>query len=64
MALQQWLRERHCYTLCITPGSPWENPFIESFHGNLRAECLDRWGFANGREAQTVIEQFGDPGLG
>jgi transposase InsO family protein len=27
-ALQQWLRDRHCNTMYITPGSPWENPFI------------------------------------
>ena len=58
VALQQWLRDRHCRTLYITPGSPWENPFIESFNGTFRAECLDRWIFADGREAQTVIEQW------
>ncbi len=55
-ALQDWLREHHCHTLYITPGSPWENPFIESFNGTFRSECLDRWLFADGREAQTVIE--------
>lgn len=58
VALQQWLRDRQCNTLYITPGSPWENPFIESFNGTFRAECLDRWIFADGREAQTVIEQW------
>jgi transposase InsO family protein len=57
-ALQQWLGDRHCNTLYITPGSPWENPFIESFNGTLRAECLNRWVFANGHEAQIVIEQW------
>src|SRR5215212_9219785 len=57
-ALQQWLRDRHCDTLYITPGSPWENPFIESFNGTFRAECLNRWIFAHGREAQTIIEQW------
>ena len=35
--------------------SPWENPFIESFIGTLRRECLDRYLFINGREAQQVI---------
>ena len=57
-ALQKWLRGRHCNTLYITPGSPWENPFIESFNGTFRGECLDRWIFADGREAQAVIEQW------
>ena len=25
----------------IEPGSPWENPFIESFNGKLRDELLN-----------------------
>ncbi len=57
-AIQEWLRDRRCHTLYITPGSPWENPFIESFNGTFRADCLDRWVFADGREAQEVIEQW------
>jgi transposase InsO family protein len=57
-ALQEWLRDRRCNTLYITPGSPWENPYIESFNGTFRGECLDRWVFADGREAQLVIEQW------
>ncbi len=57
-ALKEWLRDHHCDTLYITPGSPWENPFIESFNGTFRSECLDRWVFADGREAQIVIEQW------
>lgn len=57
-ALQQWLRERQCHTLYIRPGSPWENPFIESFNGTFRNECLDRWVFADGQEAQHIIEDW------
>lgn len=57
-AIQEWLRDHHCQTLYIQPGSPWENPFIESFNGTFRADCLDRWVFADGREAQDVIEQW------
>ncbi len=57
-ALQQWLQDRHCHTLYITPGSPWENPFIESFNGTFRSDCLDRWLFVNGAEAQIIIEQW------
>ncbi len=57
-ALQQWLRDQQCQTLYITPGSPWENPFIESFNGTLRGECLDRWVFADGVEAQQIIEEW------
>lgn len=57
-AIQEWLRDRHCHTLYIKPGSPWENPFIESFNGTFRADCLDRWVFADGKEAQEIIEQW------
>ena len=57
-ALQEWLRERRCNTLYISPGSPWENPFIESFNGTFRGECLNRWIFTDGREAQAIIEQW------
>jgi transposase InsO family protein len=57
-ALQQWLHDRHCNTMYITPGSPWENPFIESFNGTFRGDCLNRWVFANGHEAQLVTEQW------
>ena len=51
-------RDRRCHSLYITPDSPWENPFIESFSSTLRRECFDRWLFADGREAQLVIEQW------
>jgi putative transposase len=53
-AIRNWLGENRCQTIYIEPGSPWENPYIESFNGKLRAECLDRYAFANGREAQEV----------
>ena len=29
-------------SLFITPGSPWENGYIESFNGKLRYEFLNR----------------------
>lgn len=57
-AVQGWLTERHCQTLYIRPGSPWENGFIESFNGKLRAECLDRWLFSGVRDAQQIIEAW------
>lgn len=57
-AVQNWLGKKACQTLYITPGSPWENPFIESFNGKLRTECLDRHLFANGKEAQLMLEDW------
>jgi putative transposase len=56
--VQKWLAESGCRTLYITPGSPWENPYIESFQGKLRDECLSREVFYNGREAQVIVEEW------
>jgi len=58
--VQDWLAERNCQTLYITPGSPWENAYIESFIGKFRKECLDRYLFFNLRETQTIIEDWRD----
>jgi putative transposase len=41
-AVQVWLEDRHTGTTFITPGHPWENGFIESFHDKFRDECLQR----------------------
>ncbi|HAF71290.1 TPA: IS3 family transposase [Candidatus Acetothermia bacterium] len=57
-AVQRWLRDRGCGTIYITPGSPWENPYIESFHDKLREECLNRYLFASVQEAQEVVEAW------
>lgn len=56
--VQKWLEEVGCQTLYITPGSPWENGYVESFNDKLRDECLNREIFRNGREAQEVIETW------
>lgn len=40
--VQQWLREQNIKTLYIELGSPWQNGFVESFHGRFRDECLNR----------------------
>ena len=57
-AVQEWLAHRGSKTIYIAPGSPWENPFIESFNGTLRAECLNQYVFANDQEAQEIIEAW------
>ena len=56
--VQQWLAERQCNTIYITPGSPWENPYIESFIGKLKEECLDRYVLVNVREAKEIVEDW------
>lgn len=41
----------------IAPGSPWQNGFVESFHGKLRDECLDREAFLTVKETQVCLEK-------
>jgi len=57
-AVCRWLETSGCQTLFITPGSPWENGYIESFNDKLRDECLNREVFRNGREAQAIVENW------
>ena len=40
-AVQVWIGAVGAKTAYITPGSPWENGFIESFNARLRDELLD-----------------------
>ena len=56
--LKDWLAESGCKTIYIEPGSPWENPYIESFNGKFRDECLNREVFRNEREAREMVERW------
>lgn len=40
----------------IEPGKPWQNGYVESFHGRLRDELLDREVFASRAEARVHLE--------
>lgn len=55
-AVKQWLAESAIGASYIEPGSPWENPFSESFNSRFRDELLDREIFASLREAKILIE--------
>ena len=57
-AVQRWLKGKKCDTIYITPGSPWENPYIESFHDKIREECLNQCLFVSVREAQETVEAW------
>jgi hypothetical protein len=57
-AVRRWLPQQNCQTIFITPGSPWENPYIESFFDKLRQECLNCYLFGNVQEAQNICEQW------
>jgi transposase InsO family protein len=56
--LRLWLEKQGPSTLYITPGSPWENAYIESFNDKFRDECLNMHVFINGRDAQTLVEDW------
>jgi len=55
-ALRDWCRLAGTATAYIEPGSPWENPFAESFNGRARDELLNIEEFASLLEAQVVVE--------
>jgi len=55
-AVKEWLAENGCKTLYIEPGSPWENPFIESFNGKVRDEFLNMNLFRSVFEAQALAD--------
>lgn len=57
-ALRDWCRFSFAGTAYIEPGSPWENPFIESFNGKLRDELLNVEAFETLLEARVLAEDF------
>jgi len=56
LAVREWLGKVGVKTLFITPGSPWENGYNESFNGKLRDELLNREIFDTLLEAKVLIE--------
>lgn len=57
-AVMAWLGERKVGPAFIDPGCPWQNGFVESFHGKFRDECLNREWFKSMQEAAIVVEQW------
>jgi len=57
-AVQKWIAAVGPKTTYITPGSPWENGYVESFNARLRDELLNGEIFYSLREAQIVIESW------
>lgn len=56
--LRRWLTRVGSRSVYITPGSPWENGYCESFNGRLRDELLNGEIFYTLREAQVLIERW------
>jgi len=56
--LRDWCRLRGLGTIYIEPGSPWENPWVESFNGRARDELLIITEFGSLIEARVLIEDW------
>ena len=57
-ALRDWCRFAKAGTSFIEPGSPWQNPYVESFNGRVRDELLDVEEFSCLAEAKVLIEDW------
>jgi putative transposase len=57
-ALRDWCRFSHAGSAYIEPGSPWQNPFVESFGSRIRDELLSVELFSCLAEAQVLIEDW------
>jgi hypothetical protein len=55
--VQGWLKGSGVGSAHITPGSPWESGYVESFHASLRAEFLNRELFFNMREVWLMPDR-------
>jgi putative transposase len=56
--VREWLATLDVKPLFITPGSPWENGYVESFNGKMRNELLNGEIFYSLKEAQVIIEMW------
>jgi putative transposase len=57
-ALRDWCRFSKTGSAYIEPGSPWQNPYVESFGGRVRDELLAVELFSCLTEAQILIEDW------
>lgn len=53
--LRDWCQLAGTGSVFIEPGSPWQNPFVESFHSRVRDELLDVEELSCLAEARVVI---------
>ncbi len=56
--VRAWIGAVGAKTAFITPGSPWENGYCESFNARFRDELLNGEIFTTLREAQILIERW------
>ena len=56
--VRDWIGAVGSKTAYITPGSPWENGYCESFNARFRDELLNGEIFYTLKEAKIIIEQW------
>jgi putative transposase len=56
--LDMWAHRHGVKLMYIEPGKPMQNPYIESFNGRFRDECLNQNWFMNVIEAKQIIESW------
>jgi putative transposase len=54
----RWAYENNVTLDYSRPGRPTDNPFIESFNGSFRDECLNTNWFLSMEDAQSKVERF------
>jgi putative transposase len=59
-ALKDWCRFSHTGTAYIEPGSPWQNPYVESFNSRVRDELLAVELFSCLTEAKVMVADWRD----
>ena len=57
-ALRDWCRFTGTNTSYIEPGSPWQNPWVESYGGRMRDELLSIEQFDSLLEAQVLVADW------
>jgi putative transposase len=57
-ALRDWCRFTGTGTSYIEPGSPWQNPYVESFGSRLRDELLAVEAFSSLLEARVLVQDW------
>ncbi|MEM0965313.1 MAG: IS3 family transposase [Verrucomicrobiota bacterium] len=57
-AIREWIESRKIDCIFIEPGSPWQNPYVESFHSRFRNDCLNREWFINELDARVSIADW------
>jgi transposase InsO family protein len=57
-ALADWLPSVGATAIPVAPGSPWQNGYVESFHGRLRDELLERHEFESVSDARSKASWY------